>query len=217
MPSRYYNSLRSNILLLRKHLLPSKFNELGDYRERVFTGVVAFKVLSHAAIEEYFEERAIEIARNAHIACRDRGKISWPATCLVAFCGTEMRTPPETLDAPQPSRRGTWAQEIDVREKIGLAASNYISRIKRENHGILEKNILSILLPIGISHSSIDRLFLSEIDSFGRSRGEYAHTSVAKHVTSRPNPKNEYDRVDQLVKMILQIDIELDALLKDVV
>lgn len=60
MPSKHYSDLKTSIRSLRRHLLPAKFDPTGTYRDRVFTGVVAFRVLSHAAIEQYFEERSID-------------------------------------------------------------------------------------------------------------------------------------------------------------
>lgn len=216
MASKAFKSLRDNVRTLRRHLLPSRFRIAGNYDDDVFTGVVAFRVLSHGSIEEYFEERAIEIARFAHVSCRDHGRVSVTAASLVAFSGAEMRLPPETIDPPQPSKAAGWPNEIEFREKVGVCASRYIARLKTDNHGVRERNLLSILIPIGVEPNKIDRLFLSEIDNFGKSRGEYAHSGVAAHVKKRPNPKDELDKINKLVEMIKKIDGELDRLLAQV-
>ncbi|MBL0934562.1 MAG: hypothetical protein IBJ07_07405 [Rhizobiaceae bacterium] len=208
--------MRDNVRTLRRHLLPRRFRIAGNYDDEVFTGVVAFRVLCHGAIEEYFEERAIEIARLAHIGLRDHGRMSITAASLVAFSGVEMRLPPETIDPPQHNKASTWANEIEFREKVGACASRYIARLKGENHGVREKNLLSILIPIGVDQSKIDRLFLSEIDNFGKMRGEYAHSGVVKHVKKRPNPKDELDKMNKLIDMIKFVDQEFDHLLKNI-
>lgn len=214
MASKSLRSLRDNIKTLRQHLLPKRFRSSGNYDKEIFTRVVAFRVLSHGAIEEYFEDRAIEIARLAHVSCRDNGRISLTAACLVAFSAGESRPPPDTIDPPQPTRASLWAAEIDFRERLGVCASRYISRIKNESHGVREKNVLSILIPIGIRADRIDRLFLSEIDNFGKTRGEYAHSGVASHVRKRPNPKDELAKVNKIIEMITPIDQEMDELIK---
>lgn len=214
MTSKAFRSLRDNVRTLRRHLLPSRFRIAGNYGDEVFTGVVAFRVLCHGAIEEYFEERAIEIARLAHICCRDHGRISVTAASLVAFSGVEMRLPPETIDPPQVSKAATWPNEIEFRERVGACASRYIARLKSDNHGVRERNLLSILIPIGVEPNKIDRLFLSEIDNFGKTRGEYAHSGVVTHVKKRPNPKDELEKINKLIEMIELVDKELDLLLR---
>ncbi|HEY8593940.1 MAG TPA: hypothetical protein VIL84_01750 [Devosiaceae bacterium] len=214
MPSTHYRELIAGVRTLRKHLLPGKFDPNGNYRERVFTGVVAFRVLSHAAIEEYFENRAIEIAVSALKACQNSGKISRPALTLLGFSGTELRLPPDTIDPTQPSKTTDWASEIDIDQKLNDCVTSFIRRLKNDNHGVLERNILSVLLPVGIKPGDIDRLFLSDMNDFGKTRGEYAHTAPKRHTTKKPNPEIEFRRVSQLVGQIRPIDGLLDQLLK---
>jgi hypothetical protein len=183
--------MKRNIEMLRDHLLPAEFDPLGEYTEKVFTDVVAFRVLCHAAIEDYFEERVVEIAQRAQLLSTNGDRVSRPATCLLAFSGLEMRSPPPSLDPDQPSKKKTWIDDIDVKRKIGNCITNFIRRIKTENHGIREKNLLSMLLPIGFDYSNIDKLMLSELDNYGRLRGEFAHSTLHKHVTKRPDPEDE--------------------------
>jgi hypothetical protein len=217
MPSLQYIEMKRNIDMLRSHLLPSVFNPLGEYEDRIFTGVVAFRVLCHAAIEDYFEERVVEIAQRAQLLSTRGNRVSRPATCLVAFSGLEMRSPPHSLDPDQPTKQKAWIDEIDVKKKISNCVSSFIRRIKAENHGIREKNLLSILLPIGFDHSAIDKLTLSELDNFGRMRGEFAHSTLHKHVTKRPNPEDEWKKVQAILAMIIAIDVQLDVIAAELI
>lgn len=214
MTSSQFRYLNSTVKMLRKHLLPHRFDQTGNYKERVFTGVIAFRVLSHAAIEDYFESRAVEIAKAALHACRNDGKITRPALALLGFSGIELRPPPETLDAPQETKKAIWQKEIDVDKRLGDCASRFIRKIKNDNHGVRERNILSILLPVGVDPSVIDRLFLSEMEDFGKKRGEYAHTSPQLHTTLKPNPEDELNKVTNLIEWIRPIDQNLDQLLR---
>ncbi|WP_299823125.1 hypothetical protein [uncultured Jannaschia sp.] len=195
MPSSHYRELKKNAQSLRKHLLPAKFNPMGDYRERVFTGVVAFRILCHAAIEEYFEVRAIEIAKSALSQCRTTGKVSLPAIALMGFSGREHGLPPHTIDPPEPSKKKAWPSEIEIKQRLNDCTSSFVQRISRDNHGVRERNILSMLIPIGIDPVDIDRLFLSEIDNFGMSRGDYAHKAPSIHTAKRPDPKDELSKI----------------------
>lgn len=213
MPSKHYSDLKASVRSLRRHLLPAKFDPTGTYRDRVFTGVVAFRVLSHAAIEQYFEERSIEIAKNALKQCRSTGAVSLPALALLGFSGREHRLPPATIDPPDPSMKKSWPSMIEMKQRLNDCATAYVQRISKENHGIREKHILAMLVPIGVNPSNIDRLFLSEIDNFGSVRGDYAHTSPTVHIVKRPDPKDALDKIESLLNLIEPVDKELDALL----
>lgn len=213
MPSTQFLELKKSTQALRKHLLPSKFDPTGAYRERVFTGVVAFRILCHAAIEDYFERRAIEIARSALSQCRATGKVSLPAVALVCFSGREHGMPPDSIDPPDPSKRKDWPSKIDVKQRLGDCVSGFIKRVSADNHGVRERHILRMLLPIGLEPGEIDRLFLSEIDNFASKRGEYAHTSPSVHTVKKPDPKDELTKMNDLLGLIRPIDGKLDNLL----
>jgi len=84
-----------------------------------------------------------------------------------------------------------------------------------ENHGIREKNLLGMLLPIGIESDDIDATWLATIDGFGQDRGSAAHKSSAVSRTQQPpDPKNEFDRVTYLLQGLKDIDEMLNYLMK---
>lgn len=195
--------------MLRKHLLPRKFSPIGEYPSRVYTGVVAFRLLSHASIEEYLETRASDIAVAASKAAA-LGHVSFSAACLVSFTEHNFGPPPETMEAPQDSQRKFWAEKIDIRARISRSTSSYIKYARMENHGIREKNVLRLLVPIGADCSSFDPILISELNSFGERRGIFAHSSAVTHVTSKPDPKDELDKVSNIVKLLRDVDKELD-------
>ena len=76
-----------------------------------------------------------------------------------------------------------------------------------ENHGIRERNILRLLLPIGINEYDIDTTWLSTTDSFSQDRGESAHRS--NRVANPLDPKTEHDRVGQILEGLMAIDHRL--------
>ena len=213
MPSMQFSELKESVRALRKHLLPSKFDPTGNYRERVFTGVVAFRVLCHAAIEDYFESRAIEIARSALSQCRATGRVSLPAIALLSFSGRAHSLPPDTIDPPDPSMKKGWSSEIEFKQRLNDCTTEFIRRVTKDNHGVREKNILWMLIPLGIDPGDIDRLFLSEIDNFGSIRGDYAHKSPAVHTVKKPDPKDELAKINGLLGLIEPVDRKLDFLL----
>lgn len=203
--------------LLRHHLLPEPFDPTGLYSEqdKISTMGLAYRVLAHAEIESYFEDRALEVVREARSAW-DRGQVSRVALCLMAFSGREMGAPPTTLQPPSSNKQKTWPALIDVGEKFVPLTTSFYHFVRNENHGIKERNLLSLLLPIGVEHNRLDPIFLADMESFGALRGIAAHSSCATSATRGVDPEEELKRVCGLLPGIQVIDIELDALLATV-
>lgn len=216
MPSQSYRELKSSIRELRCHLLPARFDKNGLYRSRVFTGVIAFRVLSHAAIEDYIETRVAEIAIKAASHCSLTKKISEPAAHIASFTEKSYGVPPDTFNPPQKNQAKDWPERVDLVARVVGAASVFVNFVKRENHGIREKNLMRLLLSVGLRYSDIDPVLVAELDSFGEKRGEVAHSSTAKHARKNPNPEDELSRVNQLVALIKDLDDKLDRVLHSI-
>lgn len=217
MASQHYKELKSAIGDLRRHLLPSKFNDEGIYKERVFTGVIAFRVLNHAAIEEYIEIRVSDIAINAASHCSKTRIISDPAAHIASFNDRSYGVPPATFNPIQNNQNKDWSEKIDLVSRVSKSAGSFVAFVKKDNHGIKEKNLTRLFLTIGLRHHDIDPVLVSELDSFGEARGEVAHSSVAKHVRKKPNPKDELVRVNQIVTLLKDLDKKLDTLASSIV
>lgn len=214
MPSLRLNSLRERVEELRAHLLPAVFDPTGNYaeRDRIGTTALSFRVLAHAEIETYFEDRVVEIAKAALNAWKSKQHVSRTALYLVAFSGNEMARPPDTLTAPNDNKRKTWPDLLDIQARLEKASSEFIGRVLKENHGIREKNILAMLIPIGVD-SNIDNVLVTNLDNLGQRRGEAAHSSTSSQVRQGVDPKDEYERVTLILAGLGPVDSELDKLL----
>lgn len=217
MPSQRFEQLEERLCELRAHLLPDPFDPTGSYEDedKVSTSVLAYRVLAHAEIEAYFEDRALETAQEARKAWLTRQHLSRVALCLVAFSGREMARPPDSLEAPTDNKRKTWPTLIDIGERLNPIIASYHRLVKEENHGIRERNLLSLLLPLGIEHSALDPTFLANMDSFGQLRGAAAHTSSRRAVRSAADPADEFNRVASLTDGIKSIDECFDVLMSE--
>jgi len=83
--------------------------------------------------------------------------------------------------------------------------------VRVENHGIKERNVLKLLLPVGIREHEIETAWLATIDSFGSDRGTTAHQSASKP-QALPDPKSELETVKAIVKGMIPIDRRLAEL-----
>ena len=210
-----YQQMIQNVEKLRRILLPPIFSPTGDYEEteKVFTLAVSFRVLSHAEVESYLEDRAMSATDQAWKAWIRYGIATRTALSLIAFSDMEMGSPPETLQARQPSQEKSWNEKIDINSKLKIAITKYNNYIKRNNHGIKEENILSMLLPIGIRPEKIDQTLLADLNNFGESRGLAAH-SRSESAQQGIDPKSEYDKVLNIIESLAELDNEIDKLFK---
>ncbi len=60
--SERYRKLVKELQVLRHHLLPEEFDPTGNYSPEILTRASMFRVLAHAEIESYIEERSWETA-----------------------------------------------------------------------------------------------------------------------------------------------------------
>ncbi|WP_147707686.1 HEPN domain-containing protein [Microvirga massiliensis] len=213
------NLLRERTEVLRKHLLPDPFEPTGLYTDEVGVRIraLSFRVLAHAELETYFEERASEIAQSAWKAWKRKRYVSRPALYLLAFSGREMQKPPQSLRAPDKNKEKAWPELIDIQERLKRATAEFIDRAIKDNHGVKEANLLSMLLPIGFTQEMCDETLLATLNDFGSLRGEAAHAGAASHVTKGVDPKDEYDRVQMIISGLEPIDRDLDTLLVEAV
>lgn len=200
---------------LRRLLLPSKFDPTGTYKDplRVTTRTFSFRVLAHAEVETYLEDRALEVATTALDAWETNRFVSVATFHLIGFSGRPVERPPETLFATEQNKIKDWPSKTSIDDRFSKCVSDFHKRVKLENHGVKEKNIMEMFVPIGFDMSKCDTLFLQTMSTFGESRGAVAHTSGKSHVQKAADPKDEYDVLLNIIKALVPIDREFDRLL----
>jgi len=212
--SQRFKILVRELKKLRNHLLPRKFESTEvDYSNRKIIQFIAYRVLAHAEIEAYLEDRSLEAARYAVKAWKDRGEVHKILLSLLAFSGCTMERPPTTL-SPKKASKTVPEERLKLEKKLELA-SNAFSTCIKENHGLKETNLLALLLPIGIDSDDLDPAWLSTMNTFGERRGVAAHTSASSYaVTQTPNPKTEFDTVNEILEGLKDIDHLINQLMK---
>jgi hypothetical protein len=169
--------LKKRLTILRRHLLPADLSATGSYSLRVLDRTRGYRVLVHAEFEAYLEDRCWAVASGAIQQWKLDKKPRHVLMSLLTRCG------------PDASNGQTLA------DRIGKAGNGYHHLIQN-NHGIRESNLMSLLQPVGIELTDLDGTWVSTVDSFGKARGEVAHTAVG---AQRPiDPRTELTTVKQL-------------------
>jgi hypothetical protein len=186
---------------LRKQFMPATFSSTGNYTNQQLDNARAYRVLVHAEIEHFFEERVSEIADLAINLWKTRNKVSLPIACMLTNPGEMKMSLPNSLGT------GITAQSL-----AGKIHTKFRSSVGN-NHGIKIGNLLSLFLPVGILESDIDAGWISTIDGFGTQRGATAHSA---HISYPINPQDDYNTVKQIIAGIKDIDVMLNKLRQSV-
>ncbi|MFM6184352.1 MAG: HEPN domain-containing protein [Dolichospermum sp.] len=212
MPEYYkFNTLEMQLDRLKDEFIP-EISPTGLYSESQLSRTAAYRVLAHAEIESYLEERAWEVVQNAKTLWT-KGKTTRSLICLLGFSGLTMDKPPDTL-TPQKGSKTVKEEKIKISKKIDLAVESF-KRVISQNHGVKEDHILSLLLPIGIDSDDLDPAWLATMNTFGENRGLVAHKSATSYMTIKTlDPANELNTVTQIRKELLRIDELINNLIE---
>jgi len=187
--SQKFLDLQKNIQTIEKHLMP-KIKISGSYTDREKNLIRGYRLLVHAEIEYYFEAIAKEIVLSSQQKWVKTRKPSHILTALFAFTSNKNPDIPETYDDKQ---------HIFLEDRITNSVSTFMGYLN-QNHGIKQKNLLKILLPLGISITDIDPTWLMDMDTFGDDRGDVAHKSIK--VQNSIDPYSEKKRVERFLSEI---------------
>lgn len=185
---------------LRRKFLPYRFSPTATYSADQLDDARAYRLLAHAEIEFYFEQRVIEIAQLAFTKWRNRGHVCTVLLHIVCNISGDQSGLPKRL-----------ATNITANSIVQTSLGQFRHSISG-NHGIRVQNILQLLLPVGIAEADIDPAWLATIDGFGVTRGLAAHSSA---VTYTIDPRSDYDSIQAIIAGIRDIDALLNRLRRD--
>lgn len=195
MHTQYYNQLLERFQKLNKALLPRVLSPIGNYKDSTYERTRAYKVLTHAEIEYYFEQTALAIATAAYTKWTLSNKSSKTITALVAYN--------QAAPSPLPELKGGNYSDKTLVDRVSRSFQCYCSQVNSKNHGIKESNILGLALPIGFTEADLTDDLLLALNNYGTTRGLIAHSTRA---TQRLSPNDVKDEVDNLVVLICPLD-----------
>lgn len=196
-----YRLLSRRISELRSSLLPAKFDPTGLYNDRVYERTRSFRVLAHAEFEAYIEDRVVDVTAQAYSAYVNDGKIRPSLLALVSHWENGWPRPTSLLRPPQ-KQSPALAMRLDKARKV------FVNSVRTQNNGITERDLLYMLMNVGVEEGEIDRTWLQEVDNWAKLRGETAHTSGKVQI--RPDPAKEYRKVRFIASGFKDLDTILD-------
>lgn len=209
-PSSTFRALESELRQLELHFLPRRFAPLQQMTRRQSEMVRAYYLLSHAAIEQYIEQRSLLVANAAVDRFRANGRTCGVTVAMVAFW--------HVVKNQEPVFRKD--RKYDKFDAVVFKAHSQYAQYVKKNHGVKEENICKLLVPIGFSDASFDRIWLNAMDSFGERRGAMAHMTLRQlTVQTLPDPVEARREVGNLLRTpggggLFDVDQQMDAHLR---
>lgn len=182
-----YDDLKNRTQLLENTFLnfPNSDSSITANQDKI----KAYILLTHSELEFYFEQIALNIKDAAVLPTIRRGNYS--NIPLDLFVYTHKQLDPDS--------------DIDYNARGEKVFNHFVQKIKK-NNGIKKKDILSLLLPLGIEYHTITEILLNTLDTYGENRGLFAHTGSKSHATKILDRNTEVTFVKQLLQMIETLD-----------
>lgn len=181
--SRRLNQLVSRLSYLENNILPAERID-GNYTKKEQDLIRSYILLSHAEIEAYLEDIVkYKITKSLQSWNASRTK-SHCIKSVIAFVGSDI----SYENDPNANK---------LQHRVNRTVAHYQNALVDKNHGIKEKNILKILLPLGIEINQLDQTWLSVMDSFGSTRGMIAHSSFT--VTNTIDRNTELNKIKTII------------------
>lgn len=155
---------------LRRHLRAKSFTRPATYK----LDVKAYAVLSHAALEQAFEDLCEVVADSAIRQYREYRRFSAPLLSIVSFVGNPLSVKTEEKQlALHPYQ--------DHLESLGASSKMFKESTIQRNQGISCTYLARLLVPIGVqSQPDVDEL--DAINQLRDYRGDFAHRFQARLV-----------------------------------
>ncbi|MBF7010617.1 HEPN domain-containing protein [Novosphingobium sp. HR1a] len=200
--SNRFKELRRRLRDLRKHMLPHTFSPTGDYTSRQQDRARGYRLLAHAEIEAFMEEISISAATRGVSEWVNTRKVSDCLFCLITHYHHGFAV--DEIDEEPPFGPSTRQKAKDgIKEVVNVAMQQY-RKIHGDNHGVREKNLLRLMLPIGIRKDDLDPLWITNLDSFGRRRGDLAHQAIGAQQAI--DPRAELQAIEDLLVGLEKLD-----------
>jgi hypothetical protein len=197
MASARFRELERRLKKLRKRFLPAVFSPVGNYTDRQLDYARGYRLLAHAEIEAFLEDRCRQVANSTLKQYRVDRQPKSVLLNLLSFHLVQDQLSNNKMKA-------IYSAKKDHCDESLTDANSAYNKVLSKNQGIREDNMLKMILPIGLDPAKIDATWLNTLDAFGANRGEIAHTSIKTQ--QQIDPQDEFKTVKSLLKGLETLD-----------
>lgn len=200
--SARFRELQSRLRELRKNMLPAKFSPTGDYSSGQLDRARGYRLLVHAEIEAFLEDITFAAAKKGFTEWLRTNKVSDCLFCLMASYHSGFIL--EGIDEEPPI---SPEQRVKLKDSIKDLVQNAFKQYKQihtTNHGIKEENLLRLVLPVGVRKEDLDAFWITNLNEFGKRRGDIAHKTAKAEL--QIDPRSELEDVKALLVGLMHLD-----------
>lgn len=192
--SERFSEAIEQIADLKRRLI--RIDPAGSYTELEYIKARAFVLLSHGALEDYIEAVCMEVADAAIAAFSADEK---PRRAIVTLVHYGAEKDPSTV-----SPSGPWQIRAALK-----ASRQQLLRWRDANNGIKEKDVLRLLLPIGLKESEMGVVWLQSMSELGSLRGRVAHHGHRAGAKTPVDPGDALNTVQAVLPTLCRVDARL--------
>lgn len=197
--SQRYRALGRNLKGLKAHHLSFKAKPAGNYTKRQLSEAAAYTVFAHGEFESFLEDWAMAILDR--VATKGFSAGFSPLLAHLNAYREKISVPGDT------ATNNKWATSS------GSAVAAHRSAITG-NHGIAEKYLCAIFIPLGVDVWSFDPILISDLNAFSKIRGDHAHQSRNAHLGQQFDPFDRMSKANNIYSLLEPLDLVLQAHLK---
>lgn len=194
-----YRALGRNLQGLKTHHLNFKARAAGNYTRKQLSEAAAYTVFAHGEFENFLEDWATAIIDR--IATKGYAAGFSPLLAHLIAYREKLSVPNDT------AANNGWSTGC------GAAVSAHRSAITH-NHGIAEKHLCAMLIPLGVDVWSFDPILISDLTAFAKIRGDHAHQSRRAHLGQQFDPFDRMSKVNNIYSLLEPLDLAMQAHLK---
>lgn len=192
VPSPLFVSFTRTIDSLREHLIATG-KDYNSYTAAEHSQALGFRVLASAHIEQFAEQRCLDVATASIQRVRTRRPSRAGYALLTWHCVRKQ------LLIPVSSGDFTF----DERFEASLEAYR---RFVKGKHGIGPNTLVSLVTPLGVGE--VNQQLLDQLESLAVARGEAAHIRINR-AKSMAEPNKEWLDVQETLRLLEPLDAAL--------
>lgn len=195
MPSPLLVSLEQHLTKLEHNFIVVR-SDYSQYTVDDFLKALAYRVLASAAIENFVEQRCLEIA-TAGCSRLASGKLTSTGRALTIWARFQNRRNPQVV----------YIRESDPLSDPSEPATalKVYSRYVKNSHGINADDLRALVFPLGLSEATLPVVLTSSLDALADSRNPASHAVVR----NRKEPSSDVQAVNQILTPLRQLDVDL--------
>ncbi|WP_448309550.1 hypothetical protein [Pantoea sp. PGP6] len=149
--------------------------------------MAAYRLLVHAELEEYIEDKALETLSAIKLDVASNGFATTHLRNILAIA--KQVEVPLAINEPY--------DEVDFKKVVSSIISEAEKAVSK-NNGIKRDSFLKLALFAGHELASIDTLLISSMNTYGKNRGSVAHRGP-RHVSNFLSPSAEVNDAENII------------------